>query len=138
LTNHIKSTTIKIDDISGGDIQKYDIQVIDIGVTGMNKFSPLTESMYYILVSLIEPLHGYGIIKKVEEMSSSRVKLAAGTLYGALTNLERNKLIIATGIDPDNKRRKLYQITDLGIDVLNDEIRRLEEMILNGRGVLND
>jgi len=104
----------------------------------MNKFSPLTESMYYILVSLIEPLHGYGIIKKVEEMSSSRVKLAAGTLYGALTNLERNKLIIATGIDPDNKRRKMYQITDLGIDVLNDEIRRLEEMILNGRGVLND
>jgi len=133
----MKSITIKIDDISDGDIKKNDIQSIDIGVTGMNKFSPLTESMYYILVSLIEPLHGYGIIKKVEEMSSSRVKLAAGTLYGALTNLERNKLIIATGIDPDNKRRKMYQITALGIDVLNDEIRRLEEMILNGRGVLN-
>ncbi len=104
----------------------------------MNKFSPLTESMYYILVSLIEPLHGYGIIKKVEEMSSGRVKLAAGTLYGALTNLERNKLIIPTGIDPNNKRRKMYQITDLGLDVLQDEIQRLEEMVHNGRGVLND
>lgn len=104
----------------------------------MNKFSPLTESMYYILISLIEPLHGYGIIKNVEEMSSNRVKLAAGTLYGALTSLERNKLIIPTGIDPDNKRRKMYQITDLGLDVLQDEIQRLEEMVHNGRGVLND
>ncbi|MBI9012694.1 MAG: PadR family transcriptional regulator [Clostridiales bacterium] len=104
----------------------------------MNKFSPLTESMYYILVSLIKPLHGYGIIKNVEEMSSGRVKLAAGTLYGALTNLEKNKLIIPTGIDPENKRRKMYQITDLGVKVLHDEIQRLEEMVRNGRGVLND
>jgi len=99
----------------------------------MNKFSPLTESMYYILVALSQPLHGYGIIKKVEELSSGRLRLAAGTLYGALTNLEKNKLIEAVGIDPDNKRRKLYVITSEGKDLVNYEIKRLSEMVENGK-----
>lgn len=105
----------------------------------ISKLSPLTESLYYILLSLIEPLHGYGIIKKVELMSSDRVKLAAGTLYGALTNLEKHKLIVAVGTDPENKRRKLYEITDLGRTLLNFEIERLNEMVNNGRKeFLND
>ena len=104
----------------------------------MNKMKPLTESMYYILLSLSKVLHGYGIIKKVEEMSSGRVVLAPGTLYGALTNLENNKLIEAVGIDPDNPRRKLYQITTMGVDVLKLEITRLEEMVRNGREVYHD
>ena len=63
------------------------------------KFSPLTETSYYILLSLIAPLHGYGIIKKVEEMSDGRIKLAAGTLYGAFTSLVNHKLIVLIGED---------------------------------------
>ncbi len=55
---------------------------------GIVKHSPLTESSFYILLSLTKPLHGYGIIKEVEIMSNSRVKLAAGTLYGAQSTLQ--------------------------------------------------
>ena len=43
----------------------------------------LTEAVYYILLSLLSPLHGYGIMQKVESMSGGRLRLAAGTLYGA-------------------------------------------------------
>ena len=47
----------------------------------------LTEAVFYILLSLQKPLHGYGIIQNVGELSHGRVKLAAGTLYGALNSL---------------------------------------------------
>ena len=57
------------------------------------KFSPLTESTFYILLSLNSPLHGYGIIKKVEGLTDKRLLLAAGTLYGAIKTLLDNKLI---------------------------------------------
>lgn len=97
------------------------------------KYTPLTESMYYILMSTIEPLHGYGIIKKVDKMSRGRLIIAAGTLYGALTNLEKNKFIEAVGVDPENKRRKLYKITTMGRSLLTYEIERLDEMCKNGR-----
>ena len=99
----------------------------------IQKLSPLTEATYYILLSLLSPLHGYGIIKKVEEMSEGRVKLAAGTLYGALTTLTSHKLIALIGEDEQNKRRKLYAITPLGTELLEYEIKRLHEMVENGR-----
>ncbi|MFC2070005.1 PadR family transcriptional regulator [Chloroflexota bacterium] len=100
--------------------------------TNVKKFSPLTEATYYILLSLISPLHGYGIIKKVEAMSDGRVRLAAGTLYGALNSLLDNKIISSIGEDKDNKRRKLYRITNLGRELLQYEITRLQEMVRNG------
>jgi DNA-binding PadR family transcriptional regulator len=95
--------------------------------------SPLTEATYYILVSLTEPLHGYGIIKKVEEMSNGRVKLAAGTLYGAINSLVSNKLIKPMGEVGESKKRKLYVRTALGSELIIYEIARLEEMSANGR-----
>ena len=49
----------------------------------------LTEAVYYILLALYEPMHGYGIMHKVEELSQGRVRLAAGTLYGAINTLVR-------------------------------------------------
>ena len=80
----------------------------------MKKITPLTESMFYILLSLKNVLHGYGIIKNVERMSAGRLVLAPGTLYGALTNLEKHNYIKAVGVDPNNTRRKLYVITKEG------------------------
>lgn len=53
----------------------------------------LTESTYYILLSLYHPQHGYGIMQQTEQLSGGRVHLAAGTLYGALTSLCRKRLI---------------------------------------------
>ncbi|XMB85193.1 PadR family transcriptional regulator [Mycoplasmatota bacterium WC44] len=100
-------------------------------VEKVNKFSPLTETTFYILLSLVDELHGYGIIKKVEEMTDSRIHLAAGTLYGALTTLQKNGLIIPKGEDNDNKRRKLYQITSIGKELIEYETVRLKEMIDN-------
>ena len=98
----------------------------------IKKFSPMTEASYYILLALTHPLHGYGIIKKVEQMSGGRVKLAAGTLYGALNALVDNKIINPIGEDDENKRRKLYRMTELGRDLIKYEIRRLQEMVRNG------
>ena len=47
----------------------------------------LTEAVYYILLSLMEPMHGYGIMQNVEQLSGGRVRLAPGTLYGAINTL---------------------------------------------------
>lgn len=95
--------------------------------------SPLTEATYYILLSLGEPLHGYGIIKKVEKMSNGRIRLAAGTLYGAINALLSNKLIKPMGEVGEGKKRKLYMRTGYGSELLEFEIGRLEEMAVNGR-----
>ena len=78
----------------------------------MNESIALTEAVYYILLSLCSPLHGYGIMQRVDEMSAGRVKLAAGTLYGALNTLkERGWITLEGGADG---RRKDYAITEKG------------------------
>jgi len=98
----------------------------------VKQYSPLTETTFYILISLVEPLHGYGIMTKIEEMTSGRVKLAAGTLYGALTTLLKNGLIERIGEDPENPRRIIYQITLLGEFLIDYEIKRLKAMVEDG------
>lgn len=101
------------------------------------KHSPLTEATFYILIALNETLHGYGIIKKVDQLSGGRIRLAAGTLYGAIGSLEKNKFIEAKGVDPDNPRRKLYKMTELGKLLSRYEIKRLEEMVSAGHQLLD-
>lgn len=96
---------------------------------------PLTESMYYILLSLINPNHGYGIMQQVEEMTEGRVTLGAGTLYGALSTLLDKKWIALYSADEESRKKKEYVITGHGLAVLNDEIIRLEELLSNGRKV---
>ena len=54
----------------------------------------LTEPMYYILLSLIEPLHGYGIMKKVETLTKGRVKVGPGTLYSLISRFEKEGIVI--------------------------------------------
>ena len=98
----------------------------------VKQYSPLTETTFYILISLVEPLHGYGIMTKIEEITSGRVKLAAGTLYGALTTLLKNGLIERIGEDPENPRRIIYQITLLGEFLIDYEIKRLKAMVEDG------
>ena len=98
----------------------------------VKQYSPLTETSFYILISLVEPLHGYGIITKVEAMTAGRVKLAAGTLYGALNTLLKNDLIERIGEDPENPRRIIYQITLLGKLLIDFEIKRLKNMWEDG------
>ncbi len=101
----------------------------------MNDSYALTESTYYILLSLITPQHGYGIMQRTEEMSRGRVRLAAGTLYGALTTLCDKGWIIQLPVE-DGSRRKEYKLTESGKGILSAEVRRLRELADNGERVL--
>lgn len=94
----------------------------------------LTEAVYYILLSLSGPLHGYGIMQNVEELSGGRVRLAAGTLYGAINTLLEKRWIYALPGEK-NGRKKEYQITVTGRAVLQEEIERLEELLRNGKKI---
>lgn len=95
----------------------------------------LTEAVYYILLSLMHPLHGYGIMQNVEALSGGRVRLAAGTLYGAInTLLEKGWITALPGIK--DSRKKEYQITNLGKEAVEAEIIRLQELLSNGRQIM--
>ena len=99
-----------------------------------NTSTALTEAIYYILLALQEPLHGYGIMQKTSSMSNGRLVLSAGTLYGAISNLLERGWILPCGESSDTDgRRKLYQVTDKGQEVLLAELERLEELVENGR-----
>ena len=108
----------------------------------MNNDLALTESTYYILLSLYEPRHGYGIMQQTEALSRGRVRLAAGTLYGALSSLtERGWIESAPGEAGDEPkgreaRRHAYRITPRGLEVLRGEVKRLGELYENGLLIL--
>ena len=91
----------------------------------------LTEAVFYILLSLDAPLHGYGIMQNVESLSGGRVRLAAGTLYGALATLTKRGWIVSLG-DESEGRKKEYQITPAGREAGRAELRRLHELTQNG------
>lgn len=100
----------------------------------MNEHIALTEAFYYILLSLYQPLHGYGIMQKTEEFSGGRVRLAAGTLYGALNTLQDKGWIEALPCTPGS-RKKEYRITAAGRAAVENELARLRELVKNGEQV---
>ncbi len=92
-----------------------------------NKHLPLTETTYYILLALFEEAHGYAIMQKVEEMSGGDVRIAAGTMYGAIENLLKQKWI--KSIPSDDRRRKVYIITETGKEIVELETNRLRKLL---------
>jgi DNA-binding PadR family transcriptional regulator len=96
---------------------------------------PLTETVYYILLALGTPLHGYGVMQHVGEMSGGRITLGAGTLYGALTTLAE-KGWIAPVAGEQGDRKKEYVITGAGRAAVETEVARLEELVRNGKRIL--
>ena len=103
----------------------------------MTESLALTEATYYILLSLYSPQHGYGIMQQTEEMSHGRVRLAAGTLYGALNSLCEKGWIIQLPGDAGS-RRKEYRLTEKGLTVLRTELKRLKELTDNGERILGE
>ena len=101
---------------------------------GVNN-NALTEAVYYILLSLLEPMHGYGIMQNVEGLSGGRLRLAAGTLYGAISTMLEKGWITALDSVVDS-RKKEYVITEAGREVLRAEYARLKELVDNGRRAL--
>ena len=97
------------------------------------KYLPLTESTSYILMALAEPLHGYALMQKVDEMSQGTVKIGPGTLYGAFSQLEKEGLIKMV---KEADRRKSYLLTAKGRSVLQEHLRRTEILVTNGRSIL--
>ena len=95
----------------------------------------LTEAIYYILLSLMQPMHGYGIMQSVEQRSGGRLRLAAGTLYGAISTMLEKGWITALDNGADS-RKKEYVITETGREILRAEYARLKELVDNGRAVL--
>jgi len=95
----------------------------------------LTEAVFYILLSLHTPMHGYGIMQNVSALSNGRVTLGAGTLYGALNTLVR-KGWIAPLNNQINSRKKEYAITPLGKSIAATELSRLGELVANGTPII--
>ncbi|MCL0330680.1 PadR family transcriptional regulator [Apilactobacillus xinyiensis] len=89
---------------------------------------PLTETTFYILIALNSPLHGYAIMQEVENLSNGNVKIAAGTMYGAIEHLLKLKWI--KSVPSNDKRRKVYSITEKGIKILKLETNRLKGLVL--------
>jgi DNA-binding PadR family transcriptional regulator len=100
----------------------------------IRKFLPLTESMFYVMLALTEPLHGYGVMQKVEAVSRGTVTVGPGTLYGMLTNFESEGLIVMV---KEADRRKTYLLTAKGRRVLARQIERLEIMVKSAAEVKN-
>lgn len=97
----------------------------------VNKIEPLTESYFYILLCLYNgPNHGYGIMQQTAELSEGNVKIGSGTMYGATNNMMKKDWIRETISDnPEDKRKRLYELTDLGRNVLENEILRLKHLV---------
>lgn len=97
----------------------------------------LTEAVYYILLSLDTPMHGYGIMQNAEALSGGRVRLAAGTLYGALNTLLEKGWIEALP-EAGNSRKKEYRITRPGRQAVRAEMLRLQELLTNGERITEE
>lgn len=88
-------------------------------------YIPMTETAFYILFCLQKPNHGYGIVQTVEKLTSGAIKLAPGTMYGSLSKMEKDGLIHFLR---EEDKRKIYEITDLGLEVLQIELKRIERL----------
>lgn len=88
-------------------------------------YVPMTETAFYILLCLRKPNHGYGIVQKVEALTDGAIRLAPGTMYGSLSKMETDGLI---QFIQEEDKRKIYQITDLGMEVLRIELKRIERL----------
>ncbi|MCR4606976.1 MAG: PadR family transcriptional regulator [Oscillospiraceae bacterium] len=94
-------------------------------------YVPMTESGFYILFFLQTPQHGYGISQQVKKLTGGAVNISAGTMYGALSKMEADGLI---SFCREEEKRKLYQVTALGREILETEIRRIERLYRNSKG----
>lgn len=96
----------------------------------------LTEAVFYTLLVLHKPLHGYGIMQETKALTNDRLNLSAGTLYGALSAMLEKGWIKLLPVEEES-RRKEYIITPKGKQVVEAEWKRLQELVANGKKFLN-
>jgi len=97
------------------------------------KAAPLTEALFYILLAARKPVHGYGIIQEVADLTGGRVTLGPGTLYGAINSLLDRGWITLYSAEEGSRKKKEYLITDTGRAAFSIEWLRLQELVENGR-----
>ena len=95
-------------------------------------YVPMTETGFYILLCLREESHGYNIIRKVEELTDGEIRISPGTMYGSLSKLEKDGLI---HFIREEDKRKIYEITELGTEVLELELKRIRRLYRNAQEV---
>ncbi|MFD1901624.1 PadR family transcriptional regulator [Enterococcus termitis] len=98
-------------------------------------YIPMTETGFYILFALREERHGYNIIQYVKELTNQEIIISAGTMYGSLSKMEKDGLIQVT---KEENRRKSYQLTELGEEILILEINRINRLYKNSIGEKRD
>ena len=98
-------------------------------------YVPMTETGFYILLCLQEPNHGYGIVQKVEKMTEGEIRLSPGTMYGSLSKMEKDGLIRFVR---EEEKRKIYCITELGTEILQLELKRIERLYRNAKGIFKE
>ena len=93
-------------------------------------YVPMTETGFYILLCLQKPNHGYGIVQLVDQMTEGEIKLAPGTMYGSHSKMEKDGLI---RFAREEDKRKIYEITELGMEVLQLELKRIKRLYRNAQ-----
>lgn len=94
-------------------------------------YVPMTETGFYILFCLQEKMHGYSIAQKVSRLTDGEVVISAGTMYGTLAKMEKDGLIRFVG---GEEKRRLYEITPMGREVLERELARIRRLYKNAQG----
>lgn len=89
------------------------------------KFVTLTEAMFYILICLQEECCGTDIMQQVQDLTNGRVRIGPGTLYNLLDQFLKNQMIQETSVQG---RRKNYQITQYGKELLDLEYERIKQL----------
>ncbi|AHF09253.1 MULTISPECIES: PadR family transcriptional regulator [Dehalobacter] len=99
----------------------------------MDNNTPLTEALFYILLAVRTPNHGYGIIQDIGEMTGGRVTLGPGTLYGAINSMLSKGWICLYSEDKESRKKKEYLLTSRGAEVFHNEVQRLNELVKNAK-----
>jgi DNA-binding PadR family transcriptional regulator len=99
----------------------------------LDKNIPLTEALYYILLAVRTPNHGYGIIQDISDMTEGRLNLGAGTLYGAINSMQLKGWLRLYSEDKESRKKKQYLITEQGKEIFNNEVKRLNELVGNSK-----
>ena len=93
-------------------------------------YVPMTETGFYILFCLQQQMHGYNVTKRVRELTGGQIVISPGTMYGTLSKMEKDGLI---QFAREEEKRKIYQITELGTEVLQLELKRIERLYRNSK-----
>lgn len=99
------------------------------------KLDTLTEQMFYLLLALHEPGHGYAIMDRVRTLSGGRLTMGPGTLYTLLGRFEQEGLL---ELDHTENTRKIYRLTALGAQTLRQEYERLRRQAADAAKVLEE